>query len=282
MTRFILSLGISLIAFGAAPASAEELAYSRFTEGYWQIWQYDLATSEQRQLTHSPVDKREPVWGEDGAVLFHTNNHELYRVVPGADEAPFQRDSWPASDIAWSPKTGALALAGFRTDGRDASAIWVIGGKPLARQVLTRGPGLRTHPTWSPDGEWLVYVRSYGAEGTAVHRMARDGTRDEELLRDGSFIAHPTWSPDGTRLAYSSNRFGDYELVIRELASGAERRLSFARGLDQAPCWSPDGTRIAFTTYRRGKFEIWGADASSGDAAPLFDVPEEVRDPAWR
>ena len=112
----MLRLGMLLVMV-AMPARAEsaltgELAFVRLTDGYWQVWRRDLASGDERQLTHSGYDKRYPEWGADGALYFRSNNDELYLLPKGAtSELPFRRELWPAIDPAPAPGSRDKAAA---------------------------------------------------------------------------------------------------------------------------------------------------------------------------
>lgn len=51
-------------------------------------------------------------------------------------------------------------------------------------------------------------------------------------------------------LAFVSDRDGQDEIYVRDLATGAERRITDNEGPDRAPSWSPDGRWIAFNSRR--------------------------------
>ncbi|GAA0608660.1 amidohydrolase family protein [Kutzneria viridogrisea] len=72
------------------------------------------------------------------------------------------------------------------------------------------------------------------------------GAPARRLTRDGFLVADPAWSPDGRQLAYTTDRLGNPDLWVRELATGAERRITDPVRAAVAPAWSPDGGRIAF------------------------------------
>ena len=59
------------------------------------------------------------------------------------------------------------------------------------------------------------------------------------------------------RLAFSSNRDGNPEIYVLDLAGGSPRRLTRNNTNDWLPDWSPDGSRIAFTSYRTGSYDLW-------------------------
>jgi serine/threonine protein kinase len=59
------------------------------------------------------------------------------------------------------------------------------------------------------------------------------------------------------RLAFSSNRHGNPEIYVVELAGGSPVRLTQNNANDWLPDWSADGTKIAFTSYRTGSYDLW-------------------------
>ncbi|HSJ58250.1 MAG TPA: protein kinase, partial [Anaerolineae bacterium] len=63
------------------------------------------------------------------------------------------------------------------------------------------------------------------------------------------------------RLAFSSNRDGNPEIYVLDLASGSPRRLTNNSANDWLPDWSPDGSRLAFTSSRTGSYDLWVANA---------------------
>lgn len=62
----------------------KKLAYCAMTQGVRQIWVYDFATAEERQLTQGPGNKENPSWAPNSlSLVYNTNEHtssELYLV----------------------------------------------------------------------------------------------------------------------------------------------------------------------------------------------------------
>jgi TolB protein len=266
----------------AAP-EAGVIAYARVTGDYWQIWTYELALREHRQRTSSAVDKRDPSWRADGAIVFRSHNDELFVLEAEADEpTPLRDDIWPAFDPAWAPGDPRIAVAKVQTDLKDASAIWLVGMESGDQRVLTRGSGLRTHPVWSSDGSRLTYIRSFGYRGSELRTIRLADGEETVLLKDRHHNVHPEWSPDDKSIVYVSDRSGDYEIYIRELASGEDRRLTERSGLDVRPTFSPDGQHIAYTSFVDGRLELWTVAEDGTAASRLFECETDVSDPAWR
>jgi tricorn protease len=98
----------------------------------------------------------------------------------------------------------------------------------------------------------------------------------------GAFEREAALSPDGSRIAYSSDATGEYQLYVRDVASGkADALTSFASGFRYRPLWSPDGKKLLFTDQRAA---IHLLDLASGrvlevDQDPLAEVPEMAWSP---
>ena len=266
-----------------APALQGELAYVALTEGSWQLWLRDLARGTTRQLTSWSRDSRAPRWGPGGTLLVRTHRQQLWNVAPGSPPAPWQPELWPARDPHWVPGAPGVVLAQLRTNVFDHSALVSVGEGGAPPRVLLEGERrLRLHPTWSPDGTSLVYVRSFGADGSELRRLTDSERGAVTLVAGAGHVLHPAWSPDGTRIAFAGNETGDFDLWVLELATGQRERLAAAPGLDTHPAWSPDGAWLAFSTRRRGDFEIWVVSATGAGPWPLVAGSHPAQEPAWR
>src|SRR5688500_9895307 len=66
-------------------------------------------------------------------------------------------------------------------------------------------PFLNINPSWSPDGQWLVFEsRRHG--DAELYVIASDGTSERRLTRSAGEDTHPSWSPDGETIVFDSNR----------------------------------------------------------------------------
>jgi Tol biopolymer transport system component len=57
----------------------------------------------------------------------------------------------------------------------------------------------------------------------------------------------------------------EFDLWVRDLASGALTRLTDLPGYDAEATVSPQGDRIVFTSTRSGDLELWTCDMQGGD-----------------
>ena len=147
---------------------------------------------------------------------------------------------------AWIPRSTALVTA---------CAVLTFAGvvvwsrlhdrQPSPRRALQRvtydEAALPRDASWSPDGQWVVYVSD--REGNADLWKQRIGNPDpERLTRSAVNETQPEWSPDGKWIVFRSERDGG-GLYLLPSNGGTERLVS---SFGYEPRWSPDGRRILF------------------------------------
>ncbi len=133
-------------------------------------------------------------------------------------------------------------------------------------------------PSWSPDGQQIVYVcymegeifipgepwggtLIYPEEAADICVMNYDGTNKRRLVRDQGADSAPAWSPDGKTLAFTSaftSAFASNNGLYLVDANGSKPRRLF--GFVQEYSWSPNGNQIAFVDCRP---QTHGADNGS-------------------
>lgn len=118
-------------------------------------------------------------------------------------------------------------------------------------------------PMVSPDGAKIAFT----ALGNLWLLKVGD-PRPVQLTHDGFLNVDPTWSRDGKRLAYVSDRrgTGTMDLYIRDMETGAEKRITQTDEDLLQPSWSPDGRTIA----------VFMRTASDFHAATLYMVDPET------
>ncbi|MBW2541489.1 MAG: PD40 domain-containing protein [Deltaproteobacteria bacterium] len=132
---------------------------------------------------------------------------------------------------ACSPDGSAAAYV--RLLPGDRSEIWIhfFGGEEPPR-AIAQG----RDPSFSPDGEWIVYSRHAG-NAPALWRIRRDGTGRTRIGRgSGAEEYGPAVSPDGSLVAYESVSGNRHRLFVRRF-DGTGDRVLFADG---------DGTHVVW------------------------------------
>ncbi len=158
----------------------------------------------------------------------------------------------------------------FASDATGQDEIYTIRSDGSDLRQLTTGSG--GTPSWSPDGEQIVYSAIQG-DSLDLFVMNADGTNQRHLLSlpdTNEFGAK--WSPNGEYIAFASRArddFRDYG-IYRINADGSD--LLKVSGLldgniNVLPSWSPDSARIYFLSSQ--PFEITRGDPI---ALGLFSV----------
>jgi Tol biopolymer transport system component len=78
------------------------------------------------------------------------------------------------------------------------------------------------HPAMSPDGSYVVYARSRGANAQQADVMilSTADLRERPLVENPANDAEPVWTPDGKGVVFRSNRRGTTDLWLQPVADG--------------------------------------------------------------
>ena len=116
--------------------------------------------------------------------------------------------------------------------------------------ALLPAPGLNYSPSYSSDGQWVVYTSEQAGQAD-IYRIRPDGSDLQQLTGDPAFDDQGTLSPDGRTLAFTSTRGdGTANIWLLDLSSKAFTNLTKHHSGNFRPSWSPDGRWIAFTSDR--------------------------------
>lgn len=113
-------------------------------------------------------------------------------------------------------------------------------------------------PRISPDGERIVYVRTW-ADIKTDKRYSNlwivdfDGQHHRPLTSGKVSDTSPRWSPSGDRLCYISGDETSSQLYVMWMDSGRTAKITNLQKAPATPEWSPDGLSIAFVMQVSGK-----------------------------
>jgi len=142
-----------------------------------------------------------------------------------------------------------------QTAAPDQDLFWV----DVDRRVpvnITNSPFTEHDASWSPDGQWIAFLRERETE-RSLEILTEDTSARATLLSTSGSLEIGGWSPDGAAIVVARGIPGSpdegEQLVTVSVPSGAILELTTGRAHRQAPVWSPDGTSIAY--MRDG--ELW-------------------------
>lgn len=188
--------------------------------------------------------------------------------------------------------TGLVILSLAIGQSRYSSVISYVSGRaPNAYQLFLMDidndrtlqltePMIFCCPTWSPDGQKVIFANAYGAEGLRkrLYLMNANGSELRPLFSSStpdSITA--AWSPDGSLVAYVvMSTLTDFEIHIYDTRTGETRSLTQNDQEDNFPQWSPDGQFVVFRSQSpagiRGLYRI---RPDGSDLRQLTDLPND-------
>jgi tricorn protease len=176
------------------------------------IWAYDIATKQTRQVTQfAEYDVKWPSLGPD-AIVFENG--------------------------------GKLHLLDLASGTAKPISIQVPADLPEVRSQLKDATKNIQNFSLSPSGKRALFE----ARGEIFTVPEKHGSVRNLTNTSGVAERFPAWSPDGKHIAYFSDRSGEYELCLRSGdGSGKERQITtLGAGFRYSPVWSPDSKRLAY------------------------------------
>jgi dipeptidyl aminopeptidase/acylaminoacyl peptidase len=133
------------------------------------------------------------------------------------------------------------------------AAVRAEGKRPMNVEDLFRFQRV-SDPQISPDGKAVAYVvTSVDLPGNKTSSAIWLASTDRDERRPltnapGKKDKHPRWSPYGKHILFESNRSGDSQLWVIDVAGGEARQLTTVSTEANTGIWSPDGKRVAFVS----------------------------------
>jgi len=169
-----------------------QIAFASKRDGDWDIYVMGADGTHIRPLTDSPGIETKPSWSPDGSKIAFDSGASYNRdiFIMDADgsnpELVARADGgWPA----WSPDGTRIAFFG-RLAGNPDIYVMNVDGTNMTR--LTENNVEDWEPSWSTDGEWLLYVSGAVPD---IYVMRADGSETYRLTQDQFEDWTPAWRP---------------------------------------------------------------------------------------
>lgn len=156
-----------------------------------------------RLLLNDDGEDRAPRWSSEGKLAFSRGGRTWIMDESDAEPRPLIRDDFAggAGGGVWSPDGSRMAVSNGTSGFGQIGVVDVASGTITP---ITYEPNEHGSPSWSPDGEWLVYLRNddVGMSNDVVLARA-DGTGEPRILTEGKGMrSSPAFSPDGSRISF--------------------------------------------------------------------------------
>ena len=191
-------------------------------------------------------------WSPDGQWIVlrsqrnDTLSFELYRVPSDGRQPPLRLTNHAANETApsYSPDGQWIVFSADNPDGLDNveqrnQDIYRITARGGIRDRLTTDPAIDRLPSYSPDGQWIVFL-SDRDDGSRVYRIPADGSGLPERLSDISSVdSRPVYSPDGQWVAFTGRVDGNFDVYRIPAVGGDAQRLTDSPEYEGFPSYSP-------------------------------------------
>ncbi len=236
-------------------ASGKERRYSWNYDDFFDIYEYDMASKEYRNLTNAKGYDAEGSWSPDGKLIAFASNRSGYEeMLSDEQQKAFELDP------AW------------------ANEIYLMNADGSNLKRLTTSPGYDGGPFFAPDGKSICWRRFSENGATAeIMTMQLDGTDQRQVTRLQAMSWAPYYHPSGQYLIFTTNKhgFANFELYIVDREGKKEPvRVSHTAGFDGLPVFTPDGTQLSWTTNRttNSQSQIFLADWDHQQALELLGL----------
>jgi eukaryotic-like serine/threonine-protein kinase len=141
----------------------------------------------------------------------------------------------------WSPDGKRIAFNDWPADGHPK--IYIISADGGTPEALTSGEHSEADPTWSPEGNLLVFDYLGGAD-PSIHVMNLNTHKVTDLPGSKGLFS-PRWSPDGQYVAALG--VGGVKLMLFDFKTQKWEKLCDSQAT--FPNWSQDGKYLYFVTW---------------------------------
>ena len=220
-----------------------------------------------------------------------TEEHPVHTYNSGGNYTVLQQVSNPAGSQTFMaevmvvalptpapPPTGKIAFVSDR-DGNNE--IYVMNSDGSDAVNLTNNPSNDRHPSWSPDGQRLVFASRRSENSFDIYLVDIESPAVTQLTHTGS-DNRPAWSPVGGPIAFVSERSGNKDIMIMNADGSAQLQLTSSGANEDQPTWSSDGGHIAYVTDADGPRHI--AVVSVADGAVINTIRSDNGEnflPSW-
>ena len=204
----------------------KRLVFAALDSGNFDVWVMELARRTLIRLTSDTSAEYFPIWGPDGRhVTYSSNRHGAKNLFSSTADGRVSEErltSVPDSQFPeqWTRDGAILAFIQFGSDTN--SDIWLLNKAAGPPVPFLRTSFVEMYPSFSPDGQWLVYCSNESGTQEVYVTSVKAGGGKWRVSTEGG--TEPLWAASGSEIYY---RRGDVMMtaVIRTKPAFAVDRI---------------------------------------------------------
>ena len=280
-----------------APGAPDRCVYASNEAGVWQVFAWDPATGERRQVTAEPVGVTDGTPSLDGREVFwfaDDTGDEAGRWLAQPFAGGETRPLFPTIPNGWNEGLAqAPGVVALGLSNRDGFAVYVslAGGPPTelyrSNEALHvgswNGRGF-SESGLSADGSLLCL--EHAEHGDLIHPAlrvidARSGATVGEQSDQGLALAAKCWSPVPSEhvLVIEHEREGELRPALWNLETSERHDLELdLTGDITAEGWWPDGSALLLKRQHEGRDQLIRYELQTGEHREIATEPGVISD----
>ncbi len=224
---------------------------------------HDMSNSALRAVAFSPDDRLVTLWTRKGDGSRSDDVNVLGIPTVGGPLQPYLPE---IAEFDWSPDRSRLV---FHTTAPGDPFFVRAKEEATAHRIYVAPAGVHCHfPTWSPDGNYIYFVRGVPSTGIwDLWRMRPSGTGVERLSFHNSRVTYPVLLDAGTLIYLATDADGSGPwLYAMDVLRKSTHRASF--GLERYTSLAASANRMRLVaTVANARSDLWSVTVG-GDRPP--------------
>jgi Tol biopolymer transport system component/DNA-binding winged helix-turn-helix (wHTH) protein len=259
------------------------IAFSSDRTGRFEIYVQPLANGAREiQITSDGQQNLDPAWSPDGQyIAYYSHSKRGIFIVPALGGIARRLTNFGVQPV-WSPDGSTIAfrsgplltLVPIDLSPPSITTIWVVpskGGTP--RELTPHDRDARdSFPSWSPDGQSIVFSRLSGSDPGLWSVSVTDGAL-KRVANSPETAWYPTYDRDGTSIFFAARSAGaGFSIWNLKVADGANPQEVLTAGLALPRDLSIDrkGRSISYSLGTMSS-SLYSLDLMKGESKALVD-----------
>ncbi|MDP8207825.1 MAG: DPP IV N-terminal domain-containing protein [Candidatus Electryonea clarkiae] len=208
-----------------------------------------------------------------GTILFEKN------IAKAAGDAAAEEILRQLTGMTPPFRSKIVCVSKYKGDIKELILMDYDGGN---REMLTRDKSIALSPSWSPDGNRIVFCSFRASEDANIHIADLKAGKITTLVSRRGTDAAPSWSPSGDLIVFAGSHGYSTDLYLIRSDGSKMRNLTLSKhAINTSPSWSPTGRDIVFMSDRSGSPQIYRMDIDGTNILRLTYEGSYNADPAW-